>query len=161
MYSQEFVGKIMTYEVKHKKTPFEIKFDEGHLCHLLGLHHFGYKRAEDVFKQLMIGEITFESLEVMNVGIYRKNKMRMDYFIFLPELLNDPKIAIYNINNGSLIKADFFFYSKKIDRYISLAIRRGTSELYYPVTFIESKSNKWERNGHVAIQDMQIKKTLV
>jgi hypothetical protein len=152
-YDQNLAGKTLTFNVKHKDTPFILKFDKGHLPHLLALHKFGYKRSEAIYPDLLNGNITWDLLSSRNTGSFEENELRMRYFYYVTDLLQSPKIAIFVKNSGSTMDADFMFYSEKGQRYISLGIRKekSPSNFYVPVTFIDSKKNKWSKNKHVLI----------
>lgn len=159
IYDQSLAGKILTFPVKHKETPFHVKFDEGHLAHLLGLHYFGYKKGEAIYQTLLDGNITWEILKAKNEGTFKENEFRMLFFIYIVDVLSSPKIIIYDKERSqSRIDADFMFYSEQNKRFLSLGIRKedDPSEFYIPVTFLESKKNKWTNAKHIPLHKSTI-----
>ncbi|WP_298789276.1 PBECR4 domain-containing protein [uncultured Marinococcus sp.] len=154
-YRDNFVGKVLRYDVRHKSTPFLIKFDEGHLMHLLGLHKFGYKRGEKIYKDLLRGKISYKTLNNRDEGRFKAYHFRMKYFCFLTEVMENSRIAIYDPKRTeSRINADFIFYNQVFDRFLSLGIRKekNDSEFYIPVTFLEHEKNKWINQTHILHQ---------
>lgn len=47
MYRDHFVNRVAIIHVKDKITPIKIKFDQGHLAHLIGLHNSVLKGASN------------------------------------------------------------------------------------------------------------------
>lgn len=154
-YRDNFVGRVLRYDVRHKSTPFRIKFDEGHLMHLLALHKFGYKRGEKIYKDLLQEKITYKTLNDRDKGRFKAHYFRMKYFRFLTGVMENPKIAIYDPKRTeSRINADFIFYNQVFDRFLSLGIRKekNDSDFYIPVTFLEHDKNKWINQVHILPQ---------
>lgn len=155
VYHEHLAGRIFTYNVRYKDTPFHIKFDEGHLAHLLALQYFGYKRGEHLYPELLNGNITWEVLEKRNEGAFKEHQLRIANAYYMPDVMKDPKIAIYDPKKSqSRIVAEFMFYNEKNNRFLTVGIRKENKESPYfiPVTFVESKKNKWAKNKHILLQ---------
>lgn len=147
MYRDLFVGKVFHFDVAHKDTPIRIKFDEGHLKHLLGLHYLYPTRGkqfrpESMYHDMLDGSLTLEMLEKKNPQKYRKGLLRIQCFQLLPELLKQG-ICGEGTAQGDMRNIKFFIYDEALGRYIYLGImKEKTSEFYVPATFVEDKSKR-------------------
>ncbi|MEQ6391376.1 PBECR4 domain-containing protein [Bacillaceae bacterium S4-13-58] len=147
-YKNKLVGKVACFEVKDPRTPILIKFPEGGLAHLLGLHYFNLKRGEKLFDYLINGEITWEELERRNKGNFEQFELRMRYMIYLPEVIEHGKIVNFKGN----MKAELMVYHPVEKRYLFLGIiKEKTTEYYTPTTFIENKRNKYGKAKHLVV----------
>lgn len=146
MFRDMLVKKILHLDVAHKGTPIRIKFDEGHLKHLLGLQHIIKSkdkkyRAENLYRSMLDGSFTMEMLEEMNPQEFRKRWMRIQCFQLLPELLENGKCG-EGTAQGDMRNIKFFIYDEALGRYIYMGIvKEKTSDFYVPVTFVEDDSN--------------------
>ncbi|EDN8993466.1 hypothetical protein GWC02_15510 [Listeria monocytogenes] len=148
MYRDHFVHKVAIIHVKDKMTPIKIRFDQGHLAHLIGLHKFDYKRGEQLYHSLLEGKITWDDLKRRNMGSYRQYEYRMKYIIYLKDVIDSCRIAVYD----GMIRADLMLYDEKGKRFLSLGIHKEkTTDFFVPTTFIENKYNKFQRNRHIVV----------
>jgi hypothetical protein len=160
-YESQLCGNRYVYEVKHKNTPLILHFKTGNLPHLLGIHKIkikNFNRGELMFGGLKEGEITFEILKGANKGVYSEILYRILYFPFVYQLLQRPKIVLFNQSNpNSIIDAEIMFYDKYHKRYIHLGLRqeKSTSE-YVAVTFLESKTSKHNNRKHIPFVDRNV-----
>src|SRR5699024_12293059 len=89
-YKKHYVEKIIEFHVRDKKTPLQIRFDEGHLAHLLGLHKFKFKRGEELYEQILNGLITFNTLKKRDEDAFKENQLRLKYFPYIIDILKEP-----------------------------------------------------------------------
>ncbi|MDY0406604.1 hypothetical protein P5G51_015645 [Virgibacillus sp. 179-BFC.A HS] len=131
-----------------------MKFDQGHLAHLIGLHKFGFKRGEQLYHILLEGKISWDDLKRRNIGHYKQYEYRMKYMIYLKEVVDSCRIAVYN---QGMIKADLMLYHEKEKRFLSLGIyKEKTTDFFVPTTFIENKYNKFQNSRHIVVVKREI-----
>lgn len=157
-YEEYFVGKTKIFKVKHKNTPFTLKFEKGHLHHLIAIHKFGLSRGEKLFYELLNENITLETLKKRDEGAFKEFIYRIQYFIYLEEMLLNPNIMLFDRTRAnSRINADlmFYHYNDNCKRFLFLGVRKesANSNDYIPVTFLEAKKNRWEKVfAHIPLQ---------
>ncbi|MGE6556201.1 PBECR4 domain-containing protein [Exiguobacterium artemiae] len=145
MYEDLFARKIHHIDIGHKSSPLRIKFDEGHLKHLIGLHYLIQTnekkyRAEYLYRSMLDGSFTMEMLEEMNPQTSKKWKMRIQCFQLLPELLKEGKCGL-GTAKGNMSDIEFFFFDQTLGHYIYFGVRKEkNSDFYVPVTFFENNS---------------------
>lgn len=149
MYRDTFVGKIFEFDVTGQDTPIRVKFEEGHLKHLIALHYLyplkGKKfRASKMYRSMLDGSLTLEMLEKKNPQEYRKRLKRIQCFQLLPELLGQAYCGV-GTAGGNMKEINFFFFDEAIDRYLYLGVKmEENTGLYIPVTFVENRTKKDE-----------------
>lgn len=155
MYKENLLNKLYIFNVKDKNTPIRIRFDEGHLAHLIGLHYFNYRKGEKLFAELLEGKITWDILIRRNEGNYKQYEYRMKNMIYLRDVLDQSNTIVY-YSGG--IKADLMIYHHVVKRYLALGILKIKDDnIFMPTTFIENKRNKFTNLKHIVVVDKEIK----
>ncbi|WP_146139950.1 PBECR4 domain-containing protein [Salsuginibacillus halophilus] len=156
MYHNNLLHKMYIFHLKGNRPPVKVKFDEGHLAHLIGLHYFDFKRSEALFQDLLDGKITWQTLKKRNKGNYKQFQYRMYYIIHLHDVLQKGRLAVYD---GHL-KADLMIYHRAEKQYLSLGLYEIDSKhhIYVPTTFMENKKNRLAEAEHYEVKKREVKK---
>jgi hypothetical protein len=121
------------YELKHKQQEVRLRFKQGDLCHLLGIHHIlsgSENFGERGFKKLKFGTNTFSTLMHANKGNYEDMEYRKLYFPFVYQLIHNPKVVINDPHDSSLVRAQFSFYNNVSEHYVELKLRVEKSNVF-------------------------------
>lgn len=140
-YEEHLCNRQFFYELKHRQKTLRLRFKQGDLCHLLGVHYIlrGSQYAgESGFQKLIKGIITFDSLMQANVGGFKEVQFRMLYFPFIYQLIHAPIMVINDPHEPNRVQAMFTFYNKYTERYVELKLRpedKNNSVFFIPVSF--------------------------
>jgi len=137
-YEEHISRRQIVYNISHKRREIRLRFKEGDLCHLLGIHHTlkGWENTgEKGFNKLKKGVVTLETLKA-NAGLYKKNLFRILYFPFVYQLISNPKIITGD--REDIVQPEFVFFDEFSSRIIKLKIRQENKKrpnFFVPVSF--------------------------
>lgn len=165
IYRDEITPYIYRYTLVDDKI-ITLIFKEEHFCKLLALDEFApslYKRREYLdrrgIEKIECGEISSIELKKQKPKIWRTYKNRVEYFVYLKELLSNPQYIIFNQSIANTkIEADvILLYRLSESEYIHLFCRNiGKHDVVLkPITFVIHKNNKY-----VAEQDIVLIKEI-
>lgn len=144
-----FNGNILIVETKDVRLPvFYIKFSDGQLPHLLGLHKLYRKPATKLVEQLRVGEITLEKIKRhQNFSLIKE---RIENFDFVIQTFSTPShsfvIQVSKVDSDNRMRLDLVFNGHRRNRKLVIGLRRSKedSEIFRPVTFFVTKNKKFD-----------------
>lgn len=172
-YNHYMVSTEFEFTLDHStQQTVKIRFEKDNLCHLLGFQHIF---ADEPNAKSYVGQSGFSLLEKSEVTFstfksspnllnkYKQDKERILYFPFIYQLLLEPDfIAFSNASLSTNISTEFILYNQKNKRYIHLGVDKheNTEDIYFPRTFLVTKSNKFVNNQQ-PIEILSKKMTLI
>ena len=123
---------------KGKKIEIDLRFQEDHFFHLVGLHKlldlkdfYANRNKRNILHCILNDEITYS--DIQNSVYFDEIKRRLDFFAIIEEILDSNDIVIkFNQNIcRSRIKAKYIIYIKRQQTYIHMFINRDESSGTY------------------------------
>ena len=140
-FEQYLMNRQFYFSVKHKMDEVRIRFESGSLCHLLGIHHFvgGRTGRGDLgHRKILQEEITFASLQKINLGQFNKDRMRMLAFPLIYQVLTNENSFFQEIDSRfDTVRCHLMIHDQYGINYVELKLRRFDSDFptfYAPVT---------------------------
>lgn len=149
-YKEHLCQRLFTFHLDDtKRSIIKLRFEERHLCHLLGIQYCvdGRKKhdyaGQKGYELIENGTVTFDSLKKHNKNAFKSKKKRMLYFSFVHQIMQNPSVIEYTPHNQtSLLKLDVIFYNYVDNTYLHLGLDKDTdSDYYYPKSFFDRKKN--------------------
>lgn len=154
-YKEHLCGKVFIIHLddEDRKT-VKLRFEEKHLCHLLGIHYVVKKLknkydyiGEKGYKKVENGTVTFDFLKTTNKDWFKSKKKRMLYFPFIYQIVQRPLVIVFSLENlTTRLDVDIILYNHTDNTYLHLGLDQDSdSNFYYPKSFYDRK-----KDDHIA-----------
>ncbi|MFD0717207.1 PBECR4 domain-containing protein [Paenibacillus sp. GCM10027626] len=140
-YEEHLMNHQFRFLIKHKAQEIRVRFEDGALCHLLGIHHFVSGQAGKSHQghiSLIDGTITFESLKKMNSGQFEKDKQRLLAFPLVYQIVKKPLFLELDPRIDE-VRANWQVYNRFEKVFVQLKLRRQDPKrpkFYVPVSLL-------------------------
>ena len=136
-------------------TEIEIRFNEKHFGHLLGLHKFKSInkniKSQELNDEILKENITFKELMTLDINVLNTElRDRITYFPTLKTLLENVDTALkYDINIiwNSKIEFSFLLKTDKISILVYLAVKeiKNNKKICVPVSLLVDRNDRFTK----------------
>ncbi|MDT3427624.1 hypothetical protein J2Z22_003187 [Paenibacillus forsythiae] len=132
-YEQYLMNRQFRFHIKHRTQEIRVRFEDGALCHLLGIHHFIPGQAGKSIQghhSLKNGTITFESLKKISSGQFEKDKQRLLAFPLIYQIVKAPTFLELDPRYDE-IRANWEVYNRFGKVFVQLKLRQTKNTIFY------------------------------
>ena len=163
-FYRDFVCPYVYSYTLEDNTKIEIKFNEKHFGHLLGLHKFKSInkniKSQEINDEILKEKITFKELMKLDISVLNiELRDRITYFPVLKTLLENTDTALqYDLNViwNSKIEFSFLLKTDKISILVYLAVKEinQNTKICVPVSLLVDRNNKFSK---MKLKELKIK----
>ncbi|OUS68314.1 hypothetical protein B1748_34140 [Paenibacillus sp. MY03] len=138
-YEEHLMNRQFKFHIRHRAQEIRVRFEEGSLCHLLGVHHIvsGQEgRSVRGHANIINDVITFESMKKLNAGKFEEFKQRMLAFPLVLQIIKQPTFFEYDPRTN-IAKMNWEASSRFGKVYVQLQLRKANPNnpnFYAPVS---------------------------
>ena len=140
-YEEYLTKSAYIFKLNNGKN-IHLTFDKDQFCHMLGFQYFNYNGIKG-WNDLQNANLILTKLP--RFSEHKREEIRMVNFPKILEILNDPKVYLYE-NKDMNYQSDYFAVWTDGVRYYKLGIGKATNGVNYGETYqvslINSKDNK-------------------
>ena len=163
-FYRDFVCPYVYSYTLEDNTKIEIKFNEKHFGHLLGLHKFKSInkniKSQEINDEILKEKITFKELMKLDISVLNiELRDRITYFPVLKTLLENTDTALqYDLNViwNSKIEFSFLLKTDKISILVYLAVKEinQNTKICVPVSLLVDRNNRFSK---MKLKELKIK----
>ena len=163
-FYRDFVCPYVYSYTLEDNTKIEIKFNEKHFGHLLGLHKFKSInkniKSQEINDEILKEKITFKELMKLDISVLNiELRDRITYFPVLKTLLENTDTALqYDLNViwNSKIEFSFLLKTDKISVLIYLAVKeiKQNKKICVPVSLLVDRNDRFSK---MKLKELKIK----
>ena len=169
-FYRDFVCPYVYSYTLEDNTKIEIKFNEKHFGHLLGLHKFKSInkniKSQEINDEILKEKITFKELMKLDISVLNiELRDRITYFPVLKTLLENTDTALqYDLNViwNSKIEFSFLLKTNKISILVYLAVKeiKQNKKICVPVSLLVDRNDRFLKMKlkELKIKDIKITK---
>ena len=163
-FYRDFVCPYVYSYTLEDNTKIEIKFNEKHFGHLLGLHKFKSInkniKSQEINDEILKEKITFKELMKLDISVLNiELRDRITYFPVLKTLLENTDTTLqYDLNViwNSKIEFSFLLKTDKISILVYLAVKEinQNTKICVPVSLLVDRNNRFSK---MKLKELKIK----
>ena len=154
-FYRDFICPYVYLYTLEDNTEIEIRFNEKHFGHLLGLHKFKSInkniKSQELNDEILKENITFKELMTLDINVLNTElRDRITYFPTLRTLLENTDTALkYDLNViwNSKIEFSFLLKTDKISIIVYLAVKEvnENKKICVPVSLLIDRNDRFSR----------------
>ncbi len=154
-FYRDFICPYRYSYILEDNTEIEIRFNEKHFGHILGLHKFKSInkniKSQELNDEILKENITFKELMTLDINVLNTElRDRITYFPTLKTLLENVDTALkYDINIiwNSKIEFSFLLKTDKISILVYLAVKemKNNKKICVPVSLLVDRNDRFTK----------------